>query len=90
MNDKFADKFRMVQWLAIAAALYAIALWISQPQIQTALWKLGNVTVAAFVGYWIDRRAFWFARLDHNSQPLLHLRRAIIMAAAMLAVALGL
>ncbi len=85
-----SDKFRMAQWLAIAALLYAIALWTPQPQIQTALWKLGNVTVAAFVGYWIDRRAFWFARLDAGSEALLHLRRAIIMAAAMLAVALGL
>lgn len=84
------DKLRMAQWLAIALVLYVLALATPQPQIQTLLWKLGNVTVAAFVGYWIDRRAFWFARVDTYSPVLWHIRRAIIMAAAMLAVALGL
>ena len=84
------DKFRMIQWLIIAAIFYAVALNVAMPQVQTLCWKLGNVTVASFVGYWIDRRAFYWARLSETSLPILHLRRAAIMAAAMLAVALGL
>lgn len=91
-NDSVKDRFRMAQWLVMAAILYALALTVfhAQPQLQTLCWKLGNLTVAAFVGYWIDRRAFWYARLDSLSPDLWHLRRAVIMAAAMLAVALGL
>ncbi len=86
------DKFRMAQWLALASMFYALALIVfgAQPQMQTLCWKLGNLTVAGFVGYWLDRRAFWFARLDAGSDPLLQLRRAVVMAAAMLAVAMGL
>jgi hypothetical protein len=86
------DKFRMMQWLLIAAFFYGLALTVfgAQPQLQTLCWKLGNLTVASFVGYWIDRRAFMFSRISASSQPLLELRRAIVMAAAMLAVAMGL
>lgn len=89
----------MLQWLAIAVVLYGVALALNQPSegvpspwapVQTALWKLGNVTIAAFIGYWIDRRAFYQERLGAGSPPLRELRRAIIMGAAMLAVALGL
>ena len=87
-----ADKFRMFQWLALAVVFYALALYVfaSQPQLQTLCWKLGNLTAAGFLGYWLDRRAFWYARLDATSAPLLQIRRAIVMAAAMLAVAMGL
>ena len=84
------DYFRMFAWLIFAAFLYLIALNVAMPQIQTLCWKLGNVTVAAFVGYWIDRHAFTEARLYRGSPPLEQVRRAIIIAACMIAVALGL
>jgi hypothetical protein len=87
-----ADKFRMFQWLALALVFYGLALYVfgAEPQLQTLCWKLGNLTVAGFMGYWLDRCAFWYSRLDALSNPLLHIRRAVIMAAAMLAVAMGL
>ena len=87
-----SDRFRMIQWLALAAIFYLLALLAfgAQPQLQTLCWKLGNLTVAAFVGYWIDRHAFMYSRLRVDSPPLLEVRRAIVMAAAMLAVAMGL
>ena len=85
-----ADKLRMAQWLLLAVVFYGVALSVAQPQVQTLCWKLGNVTVASFVGYWIDRRAFYLHRIDVGSEPPMLLRRAIIMAAAMLAVSLGL
>jgi hypothetical protein len=90
---KTDDLARMFDWLAWAIACYVAVLLLRfadlAPQVQTVLWKLGNLTVAAYAGYWIDRRAFRM-RIDLTSQPLEQLRRAIIMAAAMLAVALGL
>jgi hypothetical protein len=90
---KKTDLARMFDWLAWAAACYLAVLLLRAadlaPQLQTVLWKLGNLTVAAYAGYWIDRRAFRM-RIDDTSPPLEQLRRAIVMAAAMLAVALGL
>lgn len=85
--------FRMFHWLVIAVALYVLAALLATqsmlPQVQTISWKLGHETIAAFVGYWIDRSAFQI-RLDDESDPLHHIRRAIIVGATMLAVALGL
>ena len=86
------ETMRMVEWLLLAAVFYigVIALRAAnlEPQVQVVLWKLGNVTVAAYVGYWMDRRAF--ARVLVTTTPLEQVRRAIIMAAAMLSVSLGL
>lgn len=86
------ETMRMVEWLLLAAVFYigVIALRAAnlEPQVQVVLWKLGNVTVAAYVGYWMDRRAF--TRVVITSAPLEQVRRAIIMAAAMLSVSLGL
>lgn len=86
------DKLRMAQWLLFAVGLYGLALTLfdSQPQLQTLSWKLGNLTVASFVGYWIDRRAFDGLRIKPDSPPLQQIRRAIIIAAAMITVGLGL
>lgn len=85
----FKDKSRMLQWLIAAIVLYAVAMMIVQPQIQTALWKAGNVTLAAWLGYQIDRRAFYYERCD-KGKNMCQMRRAIIIAAAMLAIGLGL
>lgn len=83
------DKLRMVQWLIAAIMLYTAAMMVTQPQIQTALWKAGNVTLAAWLGYIIDRTAYPYERCKENMASC-QLRRSIIMAAAMLAMGLGL
>ena len=87
------DRMRMAEWLAIALVLYAVCITLRtfnvEPQVQVVLWKLGNITIAAWVGYLIDRRAF-LIRMEPDSPPLEQVRRAIVIAAAMLAVALGL
>lgn len=84
---------RMIDWLVWALIAYALSITLRvyelEPQVQVVLWKLGNVTVAAYVGYWVDRRAF-LNRLEPSSAGLAHVRRAIIIAAAMLAVGMGL
>lgn len=87
------DLTRMVDWLIWAVFAYAACIFLRaydmEPQLQTVLWKLGNVTVAAYVGYWIDRRAFQ-SRITTGSTPIDTVRRAIVMAATMLSVGLGL
>jgi hypothetical protein len=82
----------MIQWLAFAVCFYTLALLVfgSQPQLQTLCWKLGNVTVAAFVGYKVDIHAFKSVVKWSTGSDLWQIRRAIVMAAAMLAVSIGL
>lgn len=86
------ERLRMAHWLLCALALYVIAMLLAQarilPQVQIVTWKLGHETVAAFLGYWIDRTAFR-DRIVWDSPGLLHIRRAIIIGAAMLGVGLG-
>lgn len=84
---------RMAGWLLFSLAAYAgcIALRVfdMEPQVQTVLWKLANVSVASHVGYWIDRHAF-HTRITPSSTPHECLRRAIVMGATMLSMGLGL
>ena len=86
------DSLRMVEWLVVAAVMYGTCIALRSfnvaPQAQVVLWKLGNMTIAGHVGYWMDRRAF--TRIESASTPHEQLRRAIVMGAAMLSVALGL
>lgn len=87
------DLARMLDWLVWALLFHGCALVLRQlqiePPIQTVLWKLGNLTLSAYAGYWIDRRAFRM-RVDTASPAGEHIRRAIIIAAAMVSVGLGL
>lgn len=90
---KKSDWGRMIDWLVWALLFHMGAIMLRhlglEPQIQTVMWKLGNLTLAAYAGYWIDRRVFRL-RIDSASPAGEHLRRAIIVAAAMVAVGLGL
>jgi drug/metabolite transporter (DMT)-like permease len=84
---------RMLDWLVWALCFHLAAILLRtfslEPQIQTVLWKLGNLTLAAYAGYWIDRRTFRM-RVDSATPAPEQIRRAIIVAAAMIAVGLGL
>jgi hypothetical protein len=84
---------RMLHWLIIAALFYFVAYCLSIDeelrQLSTISWKLGNVTVGGYVGYWLDRHLFQ-TRIDDTSPPLLQIRRAVIVAASIFAVSTGL
>ncbi len=94
-----ADRFRMFQWLMLSIVVYFLASVLGDmtgatdaglyPRLQTVLWKVGHLNLAAFLGYWIDRRAFRI-RIDAASPAMEHIRRAIIIAAAMLAYGMAL
>lgn len=94
---------RMAGWLCIALVL-AAAVWLLAPQqLPVTLYKLSLVSMAAVAGYWLDRSLFPYARPDRVFRELRQagyleqcmalsaamLRRALIVAAAMLAVGLG-
>lgn len=96
------DKLRMFEWFVVSLVLL-IAIWFTAPQqLGVSLYKLSLITTAAWIGYWIDRSLFPYARpdqvegdsaLDSRAGNILAsasmIRRAIIVGAAMLAASLG-
>ena len=113
----------MSDWLLYALALTALVWFMAPQQVPVSVYKLSLVSLAAVVGYWIDRSLFPYARpdvflqMEKDSEPakpdavdddafectlhaapddallrvmgLCMVRRAIIVAATMLAVGLG-
>jgi len=97
---------RMLNWLLLALLLAAAVWFIAPQQLPVSLYKLSLVSMAAVVGYWIDRSLFPYARPDRlfghansadeaeiGARALMvsaaMLRRAVVVAAAMLATGLG-
>lgn len=79
---------RMTPFALVSIACYALALNVADIQIQTLLWKIGHITVAAHVGYWIDVAAL--GHVTGEDQDTRRVARALIIAGAMLAIAMGL
>lgn len=91
---------RLIGW-QIASLLLLILIYILAPQqLPVTLYKLSLVTMAGVAGYWLDRSLFPYAPPDsfmdvppHKYSPIAFaaamLRRAIIVAAAMIAMGLG-
>jgi hypothetical protein len=96
---------RMLSWLAISLALTAAIYLVAPHQLQVTLYKLSLITTAAWLGYWIDRSLFPYARPDvignamedakiHTTEAIHEMnhaamRRAIIIAACVIGAALG-
>lgn len=92
---------RLAGWLLIALLLAGLVWLVAPQQLPVSLYKLSLVAMAAVAGYWLDRSLFPYARPDKllawsPSDPhmatafgLAMLRRALIVAAAMLAMGLG-
>ena len=97
MNIKSATKSaatsRMSTWIWISIPLLIAVVLLSPQKALLVAYKINLITIAAFLAYRIDRAAFPYARPDQVSEALMPsamLRRAIIMAACVLAMALGL
>ena len=92
---------RMIIWLIISIPLILIVAFISPQKIDLLIYKAVLITFSAWLGYRIDRGLFPYARPDRLSEaPAMPdsdlafaaamLRRAIIVAASVLAMAVGL
>lgn len=86
---------RLWGW-AVITILLTLGIWsLSPQQLPVTAYKLSLVTLAAVVGYWLDRSIFPYARPDESSGMgvlafvAAMLRRAIIVGCAMLAMGLG-
>lgn len=93
MLEKIADYFRLWLWPFAAVILLA---WLGRPeQIPVLMYKAIMVTFAIWLGYWADRNLFGY-RLDRDTdrvdmrQGIFHIRRAIVVAAVVLAFCIGL
>lgn len=93
------DKTRMIQWLLLSLLAYVVAAILAgmgdegaYPRAQTVLWKVGHLNLAAYLGYWIDRNAFRDRIEPDKYKPdtMQHIRRAIIIAATMIAFGMAL
>lgn len=105
-------RHRMVLWLFVSLALALPIGLLAPQQLPVSIYKLSLITSSAWLGYWIDRSLFPYARPDafldqpfspggpyvpggqirvghHTVFAAAMLRRAGIIAAAMIGVALG-
>ncbi|ECA8970980.1 hypothetical protein ETB55_11580 [Salmonella enterica subsp. enterica serovar Omuna] len=88
---------RLSGWLVASVVLFALIALISPQQLPVVIYKLSLISLAAVLGYWLDRSLFPYARpnwfqTDHNERMVFAaamLRRAVIVAAVCLAVAMG-
>lgn len=84
---------RMFDWLVIAAVLLVIVYLIAPQNLPVVIYKLALVSLAGLMGYRLDRSLFPYARPDQCAESvtgMAMLRRAIIVAAFMIAVSIGL
>lgn len=84
--------------LAVTLILAVAIWWIAPQQLPVTLYKLSLITLAAVAGYYLDRELFPYARPDrwlndlerHDIEfAVAQLRRALIVSACIIAVALG-
>lgn len=92
MHKTLTDKLRAWPWLALALIITALVGVIAPHQLGVLAWSLSKLAFGAYLGYWIDRSIFHYARpgdLTEFEQHMAGLRRAVIIAAAILALGLG-
>jgi len=90
------NRTRMLEWLALALVAYATAAVLAPAGLNDPMWaklsdmafKVGHATMAAFVGYWIDRHTL--GRVTERATQGRLLARAVIIGSCMLCVSAGL
>lgn len=86
---------RMWLWTIITLCLLLALAYIRPEQLQVVLYKGALVTLAATLGYWIDRSLYPYQDRPHQCIGGIHivgawLRRALIVLACILGMTLGL
>lgn len=89
-----ADRLRLVEWAAFAAALLVGVYFLEPQALELVVLKLAEVCLFAFVGYWADRSIFPYSRCGFGetdaAERASQLRRAIIVAACVVGGCLAL
>jgi len=83
---------RACPWLLAAIATTIGVAVVAPFQLGVLLWSLSKVCLGAYLGYWLDRSFFPYARPHEQTGPELQLaglRRAVIAGAIIVALGLG-
>ena len=84
---------RLTIWIVIAMMLTVGIGLLAPYQLPVTLYKVSLVVLAAVLGYWVDRSLFPYARPDKPkidcSKSTAMIRRAIVVSAIIIAIALG-
>lgn len=93
--NSFKDILRASPWLAITLIGVVGLSFYAPHQVGLLAWTLCKISMGAFVGYWIDRSIFYYARpldLESDKEAFLSAsnRRALIMSSTIIASGLGL
>lgn len=80
-----------MKWSGIVALIGVVAIYLLAPQqLPVVTYKFMIIMLAAVLGYYLDRELFPYARPHEDlKSPHRMLRRAIIVAAAMLSAGLA-
>lgn len=110
MFAQLIDKLRALPWLLLALIATGVVALLAPHQLGVLVWSLSKLAFGAYLGYWIDRTIYPYARphdlflmanrlasrdLNNGARHMRHmaslatLRRAAVMAAAILALGLG-
>jgi len=110
MLSRLFDKFRAFPWLLLALLATAVVGHLAPHQLGVLVWSLSKLALGAYLGYWIDRTIFHYARpgdlfhmatrlaaqdLNNGARHMRHqaslaaLRRVGVIAAAIIALGLG-
>lgn len=91
MLGKILDVMRTWPILLVAVVMLAASMLTSGVSLAVTLYGLGKIAAGGYLGYWIDRLLFPYARpheQDEADRIFGCLRRAIIVAACVIAAAL--
>lgn len=94
MMDYLKDKLRAWEFAALALVAVALVVLLAPHRVASLLGMAAQMTVAAYLGYWVDRVAFKYAR-PHTLPPgdafnTATMRRAVIVGAALVAAGFSL
>jgi len=87
-----ADKLRASALLLITLVLLLVVAKVAPQQLGIVAYKGALLSGGGFLGYWVDRVLFPYGRPDqaeYQTQAHAEYRRAIVVAAALLAVGLS-
>ncbi|WP_236658377.1 putative holin [Pseudomonas knackmussii] len=85
---------RMTNWTLITVCLLLVLAAIAPTKLPVVLYKVGMVTLAVTLGYWLDRALFPGGRPHDchllNALIAAWIRRALIVLACVIGLTLGL
>lgn len=83
---------RFTEVIALAAVTLGVVAYVAPHQVPVLIYKVAQVTGFALIGFRIDRMVFPYARPDQVSAeqaPMAGMRRAVVIAAAILGGSIG-